>query len=59
MPVLEVKMATQIATVGTRAPDFSLSCTDGPGSERREVSLDDYLDRWLVLLFYPRDFSLI
>jgi peroxiredoxin len=47
------------AMVGTRAPGFSLPCTDGPGSARREVALDDYLDRWLLLLFYPRDFSLI
>jgi eukaryotic-like serine/threonine-protein kinase len=47
------------ATVGTRAPNFSLPCTDGPHSGPRRVALDDYLDRWLVLLFYPRDFSLV
>jgi peroxiredoxin len=52
-------MATRTATVGTRAPAFSLPCTEGPGSPRREVSLDDYVDRWLVLVFYPRDFSLL
>ena len=52
-------MATRSATVGTRAPDFSLSCTEGPGSESRQVALDDYLDRWLILLVYPRDFSLL
>jgi alkyl hydroperoxide reductase subunit AhpC len=55
----EVMMATRTAMVGTRAPNFSLVCTDGPGTERRRVSLDDYLDRWLMLLFYPRDFSLV
>jgi peroxiredoxin len=49
----------RIAKVGTRAPNFSLLCTDGPGSGRRQVSLDDYLDRWLLLLFYSRDFSFI
>ena len=58
-PPREVKMATRSATVGTRAPHFSLVRTEGPGSEPRQVSLDDYLDRWLVLLFYPRDFSLL
>jgi peroxiredoxin len=47
------------ALVGTRAPTFSLMCTDGSPSGRRQVSLDDCLDRWLMLLFYPRDFSLI
>jgi alkyl hydroperoxide reductase subunit AhpC len=31
----------------------------GPGTERREVSLADYQDRWLVLIFYPRDFSMV
>jgi peroxiredoxin len=52
-------MATRTAAVGTRAPDFSLPCIDGAGAAPRQVSLADYLDRWLVLLFYPRDFSLV
>lgn len=52
-------MAIRSAMVGTRAPNFSLPCTQGPGSERKQVSLDDYLDRWLMLIFYSRDFSLI
>jgi AhpC/TSA family protein len=55
----EEVMATRMATVGTRAPTFTLPCTEGPGSPLRQVSLDDYADRWLVLLFYPRDFSLV
>jgi eukaryotic-like serine/threonine-protein kinase len=52
-------MAMRNAMVGTRAPVFSLVCTDGPGSAPRQVELDDYLDRWLMLLFYSRDFSLV
>ena len=52
-------MATRTAMVGTRAPDFSLPCTGGPGGARREVSLDDYADHWLILVFYSRDFSLL
>jgi peroxiredoxin len=52
-------MATRSATVGSRAPGFSLPVTTGPGSGRRVVTLDDFQDRWLVLLFYPRDFSLV
>lgn len=47
------------AMVGTRAPNFSLHCTEGPRAKPRLVSLDDYLDRWLMLLFYSRDFSLV
>lgn len=52
-------MATRGAMVGTRAPNFLLLCTDGGPVQPREVSLDDYLDRWLMLLFYSRDFSLV
>jgi alkyl hydroperoxide reductase subunit AhpC len=52
-------MAIRTAVVGTRAPAFFLRCVDGPREAPREVSLDDYLDRWLILLFYPRDFSLV
>ncbi|MGE4134941.1 MAG: redoxin domain-containing protein [Pirellulales bacterium] len=45
--------------VGTRAPDFTLSCIGHPDAQRRQVSLADYRDRWLILLFYPRDFSMV
>jgi peroxiredoxin len=45
--------------VGSRAPDFSLPCTSGQEAGRRQVGLADYQDRWLMLLFYPRDFSLV
>jgi peroxiredoxin len=55
----EAAMAIRRAAVGTRAPGFSLPCVDGPDAIPRQVALDDYLDRWLVLLFYPRDFSLV
>lgn len=52
-------MATRTAMVGTRAPNFSLQCTEGSHTAPRQVALDDYLDRWLLLLFYSRDFSLV
>jgi peroxiredoxin Q/BCP len=38
--------------VGTVAPDFSL--TTGEGSQ---VSLKDYRGKWVVLYFYPKDFT--
>jgi eukaryotic-like serine/threonine-protein kinase len=47
------------ARVGSRAPDFSLPCTRPTSAARERVTLDDYRDRWLILLFYPRDFSLV
>ena len=52
-------MAMQSATVGRRAPDFTISCTRGPVSEPQQCRLADYQDRWLLLVFYPRDFTLI
>jgi len=38
--------------VGKAAPDFSL--TSGDGSQ---VSLKDYKGKWVVLYFYPKDFT--
>ncbi len=38
----------------------SLTCPAPRGRERpRRASLADYRDRWLILVFYPRDFSLV
>lgn len=51
-------MEIQTASVGKRAPQFELPCTRGPGSTW-QVGLADYRDRWLILVFYPHDFSLI
>jgi alkyl hydroperoxide reductase subunit AhpC/predicted Ser/Thr protein kinase len=52
-------MASPQAMVGSRAPSFSLPATRMAGSDRQRVALSDYLDHWLVLIFYSRDFSLI
>jgi alkyl hydroperoxide reductase subunit AhpC len=48
-----------MATVGKRIPDFDLPCTMGSPATRRQVTPKDYSDRWLLLVFYPRDFSLV
>jgi peroxiredoxin Q/BCP len=39
-------------TVGKKAPDFSLRDQDG-----NEKTLKDYLGKWLLLYFYPKDFT--
>src|SRR6201988_3685845 len=39
-------------TAGTAAPDFSLTTRDGS-----QVSLKDYKGKWVVLYFYPKDFT--
>src|SRR3954452_8123406 len=38
--------------VGTSAPDFSLTSNEGS-----PVSLKDYKGKWVVLYFYPKDFT--
>ena len=38
--------------VGSPAPDFSLTSNDGS-----QVSLKDYKGKWVVLYFYPKDFT--
>lgn len=45
--------------VGRRAPDFELACTSAPAHPARIARLEDYRDRWMVLMFYPQDFSLV
>ena len=45
--------------IGNPAPAFDLPCTRFPDPSRTCVTLEDYRGRWLLLLFYPRDFSLI
>ena len=52
-------MERQPAQVGMRAPAFALGSTRGSVGERRQVTQDDFVNRWLILLFYPRDFSLV
>ena len=38
--------------VGKPAPDFSLTTSDGS-----QVSLKDFKGKWVVLYFYPKDFT--
>jgi alkyl hydroperoxide reductase subunit AhpC len=45
--------------IGSQAPEFELPCTHFSESGNDRVALADYRGRWLVLVFYPRDFSLI
>jgi alkyl hydroperoxide reductase subunit AhpC/predicted Ser/Thr protein kinase len=47
------------AKVGEPAPTFSLVCVSALDPEPRLVQLGDYSGRWLMLVFYPRDFSFV
>ncbi len=42
----------QTPTAGTQAPALSL-----PNQEGAQVSLDQFKGKWVVLYFYPKDFS--
>jgi len=44
--------ADQPPTAGTPAPAFSL-----PNQEGAQVSLDQFKGKWVVLYFYPKDFT--
>lgn len=38
--------------VGTKAPEFSLTSQEG-----KQLSLGDFRGKWVVLYFYPKDFT--
>ena len=44
-------------TIGSKAPDFTLQGVSGTGVSN--YSLGDYRGQWLVLFFYPADFTFI
>jgi peroxiredoxin (alkyl hydroperoxide reductase subunit C) len=45
--------------VGLPAPDFTLETALGNGKDFGKVSLSDYKGKWLVLFFYPLDFTFV
>jgi len=51
----------QAAKVGELAPGFSLDALVGTekGKEFRRVTLAEYRGRWVVLFFYPMDFTFV
>jgi len=46
-----------IARVGKPAPDFELSAFMGAGF--KNVKLSDYRGKWIVICFYPGDFTFV
>ncbi|HZP82035.1 MAG TPA: peroxiredoxin [Chthonomonadaceae bacterium] len=51
-----------MAKVGEPAPDFSMAVArpnDTPAHVGSKVSLSDYSGKWLVLFFYPLDFTFV
>lgn len=53
----EKKEAASMIRVGKKAPDFT-----APGYRKGQfvnVKLSDYLGKWVVLCFYPGDFTFV
>jgi len=48
-----------MAKVGQPAPDFNMPSTKNIETLRENVKLSDYKGKWLILLFYPLDFTLV
>ncbi|AMA74375.1 peroxiredoxin [Aneurinibacillus thermoaerophilus] len=45
--------------VGKKAPTFTMETVLGNGEDFGKVSLEDYRGKWLVLFFYPMDFTFV
>lgn len=56
---MKLESAPAVARVGAAAPSFEMA-TAVYGSRIHTVKrLNDYRDEWLMMLFYPRDFSFV
>ena len=51
--------ALEKAMVGQPAPDFDMASTKNLETLQENVKLSDYKGKWLVLLFYPLDFTFV
>ena len=49
----------ELAKVGQPAPDFNMPSTKNMETLAENVKLSDYAGKWLVLLFYPLDFTFV
>lgn len=45
--------------VGSKAPDFKMNTALGSGDDFGKAQLADYEGQWLVLFFYPLDFTFV
>lgn len=58
VPVEAKKEAPMVqARVGKPAPDFELSAFFGQGF--KNIRLSDYKGKWIVVCFYPGDFTFV
>ena len=50
--VYAARRATKAPVAGTTAPEFTLNAQDG-----KPLNLSDFRGKWVVLYFYPKDFT--
>lgn len=48
-----------LAKVGQTAPDFDMPSTKNMETLAENVKLSDYAGKWLILMFYPLDFTFV
>jgi hypothetical protein len=56
-PVVEKEVSMVQARVGKPAPDFELTAFHNGGF--KNVTLSDYKGKWIVVCFYPGDFTFV
>lgn len=56
---LENKTEVTFAKVGQPAPYFNLPSTKNMETLAENVTLSDYAGKWLILMFYPLDFTFV
>src|SRR2546423_9748772 len=59
MSAATAALATEKAQVGQPAPDFEMASTKNIEKLNEPVRLSDYRGKWLVLVFYPLDFTFV
>ena len=52
-------VAVEKAMVGQPAPDFEMASTKNIEKLNEPVKLSDYRGKWLVMVFYPLDFTFV
>jgi len=58
VPVSPAPLVPVVARVGGEAPDFEASGYV-PGTGFKNIKLSDYRGKWVLLCFYPGDFTFV
>jgi len=56
---IAMEKTVAIAKIGQPAPDFNLASTKNMETLAENVKLSDYAGKWLILMFYPLDFTFV